>query len=50
MVKDEADLVITRLNRAAADQALLTQLAIGSMLSKEAGKAFNDAVSRLAET
>lgn len=47
MVWFETEVVRARLNREAATQAVLFQLAAGSMLSKKAGKAFNAEIKKL---
>lgn len=46
----ETRIVRQRVNRDLANTAILTQMAVGSMLSKEAGKAFDKRVKQLLET
>ena len=47
MLYEESDLVIERLNGAAATQAVLVQAAIASMFSKEGGKLFSKLIKRM---
>ena len=48
MVWDEARLVAENLNGMLATQAVLTQMAVSSVLSKKAGELFKKTVNRLA--
>jgi hypothetical protein len=47
MVWDEATLVVERLNGLAATQAVLTQMAVSSMFSKDASKAFTEKIKEM---
>ena len=47
MLSDEAGLVVARTNGYLATQAVLFQMAVSSILSKDAGKAFNKRVKKL---
>lgn len=47
MVWDEAKLVVERRNRQFATEALLTQLAVASLLSKKEAKEFSKQIKRL---
>lgn len=47
MVWDEATLVVERMNREAASNTALLQLAAGSLLSKEAGKQLKKTLKEL---
>lgn len=49
MVSDEASLVAERLNRLEATRAILVQMAISSVLTKEGGKVFQKTVKELTE-
>lgn len=49
MMTREARIVRKRVNGQIATEAVLTQLAIGSILSKKAGKAFEKQVKKLNE-
>ncbi|AWY09488.1 tail protein [Ruegeria phage vB_RpoS-V16] len=49
MLWTETRIVRQRVNREFANQAVLTQMAVGSILSKEAGKAFNRRIKQLLE-
>lgn len=49
MLWTETRIVRQRVNRELANQATLTQMAVGSILSKEAGKAFNKRIKQLLE-
>jgi hypothetical protein len=46
-VWDEASLVVERLNGLEATRAILVQMAVSSVLSKEAGAEFSKAIKRL---
>jgi hypothetical protein len=50
MLWNEVRLVRARLNRELANSAILTQMAIGSILSQKAGKAFDKHVKKLLES
>jgi len=50
MVWDEARLVVERRNREHATNAILTQLAVASILSKDGRKEFTKTVKRLNES
>ena len=43
----EAELVVNRINKQLADTAMLTQLAVSTLMSKEAGDTFNDRIKDL---
>lgn len=47
MVWDEASLVVSRINRAHATDALLIQLAVGAVLSKKGAQEFSKQIKRL---
>ena len=47
MLFTEAEIVRDRLNSMAVTQAILTQAAIASVVSKEGGKAFKELVEQL---
>lgn len=47
MIWDEVQLVTERLNGLEASRAVLTQLAVSSVISKEAGTEFRKAVDKL---
>lgn len=47
IVWDEAELVVERLNGRIATEAVLTQMAVSSVLSEKAGKQFNKMVKKL---
>lgn len=47
MVWDEAKLVVERRNRAHATDAMLIQLAVGSVLSKKGAQEFSKQIKRL---
>jgi hypothetical protein len=47
MVFDEAQLVVERLNRAEATRAVLLQMAVSAVLTKEAGEKFNERIALL---
>lgn len=49
MVWDEAAIVVENVNRMEATRATLLQMAVSSVLSKEAGKLFRETVNRLNE-
>lgn len=49
MVWVEAELVVQRVNRQEADRATLLQMAVSSILSKKAAKAFDKATKRMTE-
>jgi hypothetical protein len=47
MVSDEADLVAQRANVAEATRAVLLQMAVSSVLSKQADEQFQEVIKRL---
>lgn len=47
MVWEEATLVVERMNREAASDKVLLQLAAGSLLSKDAGRQFKKTLKEL---
>jgi hypothetical protein len=47
MVWDEASIVVEHVNRLEATRATLLQMAVSSVLSKEAGKLFREQIQRL---
>lgn len=49
MVWDETNLVVDRLNGQEATRAVLLQMAVSSVLSKEAGKKFDKMIKRMTE-
>lgn len=49
MIWDEARLVGDRLNGQMATEAVLTQMAVSSVLSKKAGKEFDKMIKRMSE-
>jgi hypothetical protein len=49
MVWDEAAIVVRHINHLEATRATLLQMAVSSVLSKEAGKLFRETVNRLNE-
>jgi hypothetical protein len=49
MVWDEARIVVDRDNGMEATRAVLLQLAVSSVLSKEGGKAFREQIEKLTE-
>lgn len=49
MLSNEAAIVVNRLNREHATNAVLTQMAVSSVLSKKAGKQFEKRIKQLNE-
>ena len=43
----EAEIVVDRINKHLADEALLTQLAVSTLMSESAGETFNDRIKDL---
>lgn len=48
MVWDEATIVVDRLNRIAAQEATLTQMAVASLFSKDGRKQFTKMIKEIA--
>lgn len=48
-VWEEAELVVSRDNNQLASEALLTQMAVSALFSKEAGREFQKLISRLTD-
>lgn len=49
MLADEARLIVERVNRRHATEATLVQMAVSTILSKKAGKAFQKQIRELNE-
>lgn len=47
VVFDETELVVERVNGLEATRAVLTQMAVSALFSKEAGKAFQEKIKQL---
>lgn len=43
----ESEIVVERINKHLADEALMTQLAVSTLMSEEAGKTFNERIKDL---
>lgn len=48
-VWEETELVVARTNQILATETLLTQMAVSSLFSKEAGRDFNKLIKRLTD-